>query len=91
MNFTNEQLEKAKQAKTAEEFLALAKENGLELTEEEAKKYFEQWHKEGALSHDELDNVVGGSEVEFLFDDKSGDKEFRIYEGTVKKEFEPKF
>ena len=34
MNFTNEQLEKAKQAKTAEEFLALAKENGLELAEE---------------------------------------------------------
>ena len=43
------------------------------------------------LSDDELRVVVGGSEVEFLFDDKSVDKEFRIYEGTVKKEFEPKF
>ena len=43
------------------------------------------------LTDDELRVVVGGSEVEFLFDDKSGDKEFRIYEGTVKKEFEPKF
>ena len=43
------------------------------------------------LTDDELRVVVGGSEVEFLFDDKSVDKEFRIYEGTVKKEFEPKF
>ena len=43
------------------------------------------------LTDDELRVVVGGSEVEFLFDEKSGDKEFRIYEGTVKKEFEPKF
>ena len=36
MNFTPEQLEKAKQAKSAEELLALAKENGMELTEEES-------------------------------------------------------
>ena len=38
MNFTNEQILKAKEAKSAEELLALAKENGVELTEEEAKK-----------------------------------------------------
>ena len=35
MNFTPEQLTKAKAAKSVEELLALAKENGTELTEEE--------------------------------------------------------
>ena len=60
MNFTQEQLTKAKAAKSAEELLALAKENGLELTEEEAKNYFEQWHKKGELADEELDNVSGG-------------------------------
>ena len=61
MEFTQEQLAKAKAAKSAEELLALAKENGMELTEEEAKNYFEQWHKEGELADEELDNVSGGS------------------------------
>ena len=60
MNFTPEQITKAKAAKSVEELLALAKENGMELTEEEAKNYFEQWHKEGELADDELDNVSGG-------------------------------
>ena len=39
MNFTSEQIQKAKQAKTAEELLLLAKDNGYEITEEEANKY----------------------------------------------------
>ena len=60
MKFTLEQLTKAKAAKNAEELLALAKENGMELTEEEAAKYFADLHKEGELSDDELDNVSGG-------------------------------
>ncbi len=51
---------KAKEAKSAEELLALAKENGLEMTEENAKAYFEQIHKFGELSDSELDNVSGG-------------------------------
>ena len=62
MNFTPEQITKAKAAKSAEELIALAKENGLELTEEEAKNYFEQWHKEGELADEELNNVAGGSQ-----------------------------
>ena len=37
MNFTPEQITKAKAAKSAEELIALAKENGMELSEEEAK------------------------------------------------------
>jgi len=59
-NLTPELIEKAKVAKTAEELLALAKENGIELTEESAKAYFEQLHKNGELSENELENVAGG-------------------------------
>lgn len=60
MNFTPEQLTKAKAAKSAEELLALAKENDVELTENEAQKYFAEFHKEGPLADEELDNVAGG-------------------------------
>lgn len=60
MNLTSEQLTKAKAAKSVEELLALAKESGIELTEEEAAKYLADLHKEGSLSDDEFDNVVGG-------------------------------
>ena len=55
-----ELLEKAKEAKSAEELLSLAKENGMELTEEEAAAYFAQLNKSGELSDEELDNVAGG-------------------------------
>ncbi len=52
---------KAKEAKSAEELLALAKENGMEMTEEEANAYFAQLNPvSGELSDDELDNVAGG-------------------------------
>ena len=54
-------LVKAKQAKNPEELMSLAKENGIEMTEESAKAYFEQLHpKTGELADDELDNVAGG-------------------------------
>ena len=59
--FTPELIEKAKEAKTPEELFALAKENGVELTEESAKAYFNQLNpKTGELADDELDNVAGG-------------------------------
>lgn len=61
MNFTAEQIAKAKASKSAEELLAYAEEIGCKLTEEEAKYYFEQWHKEGELADEELDNVAGGT------------------------------
>ena len=51
---------KAKDAKSAEELLVIAKENGMELTEESAKVYFDQLHKTGELDDSELDNVSGG-------------------------------
>ena len=51
---------KAKEVRTAEELLVLAKENGTPLTEERARAYYEKIHKSGELSDDELDNVSGG-------------------------------
>ena len=60
MGLNSELLEKAKQAGTAEEIFSLAKANGVELTEEDAKEYFEQLHKSGELSDEELDSVAGG-------------------------------
>lgn len=60
-NLTHEMIEKAKTAKTAEELMALAKENGVELTDEEATAYFTQLNPTtGELADDELDNVAGG-------------------------------
>ena len=60
MKFSNEMIEKAKTAKTAEELLQMAKAEKIELTEEEAAKAFAELHKMGELSDEELDNVSGG-------------------------------
>ena len=61
MKFSNEIIAKAKETKTVEELMALAKENGIELNEEDAKTYFSYLHpKTGELSDEELDNVAGG-------------------------------
>ena len=59
-NLTPELIAKAKAAKSAEELFELAKENNVELTEEEAKTYFEQLNANGAVSDDELEAVAGG-------------------------------
>ena len=57
----SELIAKAKETKTPEELAALANENGMEMTEESAKAYFEQLHPtSGELSDDELENVAGG-------------------------------
>lgn len=60
MNVSKELLEKAKAAKSAEELLALAKAEKVELTEEEAAKEFAELNKTGEISDEELDNVAGG-------------------------------
>ena len=62
MKISKELLEKAKTAKTAEELLAMAKAEKIELTEEEATKAFAELNKNGELSDEELDNVAGGCE-----------------------------
>ena len=77
-NLTPELIAKAKTAKSAEELLALAKENNVELTEEEAKTYFEQLNANGAVSDDELDAVAGGCGETY----KAGTK-VRFTDGTV--------
>ena len=60
MNVSKELLEKAKTAKSAEELLAMAKAEKVELTEEEAAKAFAELNKSGELSDEELNNVSGG-------------------------------
>ncbi len=59
---TPELLEKAKQAKTAEELAALAKENGVELTAESVKACFDSLNKAGELSEDELKAFLDSKE-----------------------------
>ena len=55
-----ELIKKAKAAKSAEELRAIAKENEVELSEEEAAAYFSQLHQSGELSDEELSAVSGG-------------------------------
>ncbi len=58
---TNEMMQKAKACKSAEELFALAKENGIEMTAEEAAEKYAQLRGEGELSDDELDSAAGGA------------------------------
>ncbi len=68
MELDEKMLEKAKNAKSVEELLSLAKENGFELTEEEAKAYFAKINaKVGELSDDELDDVSGGGKCGTIY------------------------
>ena len=60
MNISKELIEKAKTAKSAEQLLAMAKAENIELTEEQAAKAFAELNKTGELSDEELDNVSGG-------------------------------
>ena len=59
---TKEMLEKAQACKTAEDLVALAKENGVELTAEEAAAYLAE-HEDGKLTGEELDAVAGGGKI----------------------------
>ena len=59
MNFNAEMIEKAKAAKSAEELLEIAKANGVEMTADEAKTYFEQFNA-NSLDDDLLEGVAGG-------------------------------
>ena len=60
MGLSNELIEKAKQAKSVEELLEMAKAENIELTAEEAAKAFAKLNASGELSDEELDNVAGG-------------------------------
>ena len=76
MNFTTEQIKKAKAAKSKEELLAYSDELGCKLTDEEAEYYFDQWHKKGELADTELSNVSGGSQC---IDGKTYSSNFPYY------------
>ena len=65
--FNKELLEKAGQAKSAEELVTIAKEYGLDITEDDAAAFFEESDKLGELSDDELDNVAGGRLIDLLY------------------------
>ncbi len=70
MELNDKLLEKAKVAKTAEELAAIARENSIELTNEEAKTYFAKLNaKEGEIADDELDNVAGGRKCGTIYKD----------------------
>ena len=59
-----ELMEKARQAKSPEELLALARENDIQIPEERAKALFETLSSSAELADEELDNVAGGCRTE---------------------------
>ena len=56
---TKEMLDKALECKTADQLVALAKDNGITLTKEEAEAYMAEMDNM-ELDEDALDNVAGG-------------------------------
>ena len=60
MNFTEEMIQKAKSAQSSDALLAMAKENGIAMTQEEAAGFYARLHDNRALSDEELENVSGG-------------------------------
>ena len=88
-NFTSELIREAKTAKSAEDLLALAKENNVEMTEEEAKTYFEQLNANGPVSDDELGAVAGGGFLGLSCPDEEYEDEDDTYQdGEVVKFFD---
>ena len=59
-SYTPDLIAKAKAAKSSEELFELAKVNGMEITKEDARTYFDQLNATGVVSDDELDVVAGG-------------------------------
>ena len=55
-----ELLRKAQQAGSADELLEMAKENGVNFSEQQVRDYYTQIHTTGELSDDELNAVSGG-------------------------------
>jgi len=53
-------LQRARETQSAEELLALAKSEGIEITQGQAEEYFMKLHASMELSDEELDNVSGG-------------------------------
>ena len=61
LKLSQEQIEKAREAKTPKKLQELAAENGIQLTMEQAEQGYAQLHHSSSeLSDDELNNVSGG-------------------------------
>jgi len=61
-SFSPEQLNAVLACKTTDELIALAKQNGFELTEEKAKEYLAQIAEtDVSLSDEEMKNIAGGA------------------------------
>ena len=58
--FTDEQLKKAAECKSVDELLALAKEEKIQLSQEDAEKIFAQL-SEGEIKPEDLDKVSGAA------------------------------
>ena len=83
-NLTPEMIEKAKVAKSADELLEIAKQSGVEMTEDEAATYFAQLNpKSGELDDDDLDSVAGGAICKEYDGNTDIGKTVRITDGTV--------
>ena len=59
MNFNQEQIQKALQCKSVDELIALAKAEGIELSEKEAESYFASLSAKD-IKLDDLEKVNGG-------------------------------
>ncbi len=62
MEFNEKMIALARTAKTPAELRALAEENQIALSEEQARDYFDKLNQAGALSDEELNNVAGGGD-----------------------------
>lgn len=71
MQFTTEQIEKARSCKTLEELKELSVKEGLILTEEELKEIFDLT-RNGELNDDELSAVAGGTKYSSGVDGPNG-------------------
>jgi predicted ribosomally synthesized peptide with nif11-like leader len=84
-NLTPEQLEAAKKAKSPEELIAMAKEQGVEITTEQAKAFLTP--PIGEISDEELANVAGGgcgySPDDFSKCPKCGSRDIVFSEGSI--------
>ena len=60
MNFSSGMIAKAKKAASAEEILAMAREEGIALSATEAAEYYDLLHGSRPLEDEELDCVAGG-------------------------------
>ena len=81
-NYTPDLIAKARAAKSAEELLNIAKANGVEIAEEEARVYFEQLNAAIKVSDDELDSVAGGDGLSCPSDGEEDDSSSGVYRFT---------